>query len=330
MKLIDDILEGLRLQSTVFCRMTLSGGWGFAKEALSGAPFYLMLSGRAWLLTDDLADPLALDPGDIVVLPRGEKHCLKSQLDAELVPFRQVAEGLGLSLWAPGTRYRAVDLQFGTGDPTTTLISGVFAFGDHRRNPLLDAMPQLLLMRADVQSATARAIASITTLLDAELVSGMPGAESVGGRLADILFVQLVRHHLSRTEALPQGWLRGVTDKEIAPALALMHRAPEQPWSVALLARELGMSRSRFAARFQDVVGRAPLEYLTQWRMYQAAGRLGDSKIALPALAASVGYRSDVSFSKAFKRWVGQSPAEYRRRVFQSQRSVTQAPSAEG
>lgn len=323
--LIDDLLEGLRLQSSVFCRMTLSGDWGFAKDALSGAPFHLLLSGRAWLLKEDLGDPLALDPGDIVVLPRGEEHRLVGSPDAATVPFRQVADSRGLAPWTPGTRYKAVDLRFGSGGPTTTLISGVVAFGDHRRNPLLGALPPVLLMRARTGSVAAGTAASITSLLDAELLSGMPGAECVGARLADILFIQVVRHHLSSAETLPQGWLRGITDREIAPALAVMHRAPERPWSVATLAREVGMSRSRFAARFQDVVGQAPLEYLTQWRMYQAAGRLAEDEIALPALAASVGYRSEVSFSKAFKRWAGRSPAAYRRRPPRPTKPVARA-----
>ena len=325
MTLIDDILEGLRLQSSVFCRMTLSGNWGFAKDALSGAPFHLLLSGRAWLRTEDGNDAQPIDPGDIVILPRGEKHRLLSQPDADTVPFRQVSESRGLSPWTPGMRYRSVDLQFGSGDPTTTLISGVFAFGDYRRNPLLGALPSVLLLRAMTNSAAAGTVATITALLDAELLSETPGSEIVCARLADILFIQVVRHYLSSAETLPRGWLRGITDAEVAPALATMHRAPERSWSVATLACAVGMSRSRFAARFHDVVGQSPLEYLTHWRMYQAAGRLAEGKIALPALATSVGYGSEVSFSKAFKRWAGRSPAEYRRSLSQPTQIVIPA-----
>lgn len=322
MTLVDEVLEGLRLQSSVFCRMTLSGDWGFAKDRLSGAPFHLLLSGSAWLVRTGMSDALPLHRGDIVILPRGEDHLLVSRPGANAVPFRQVADSRGWSPWTPGTRFKAVDLQFGSGHPTTTLISGVFAFGDHRRNPLLDALPPVLLMRATTDQAVASPLASITSLLDAELLSGLPGAESVGGRLADILFIQMVRHYLASAEALPRGWLRGITDRELAPALATMHRAPERPWSVETLARELGMSRSRFAARFQEVVGQAPLEYLTHWRMYQAAGRLAEGRIPLPTLAASAGYRSEVAFSKAFKRWAGRSPAEYRRWLAQSKQPV--------
>ncbi len=309
MTLVDNVLEGLRLQSTVFCRMALSGNWGFAKDKLAGSPFHLLLSGRAWIVTEHQVDAFELFPGDIVVLPHGEKHKLLSTPSANTVPFQHVADSMGLSPRVPGTRYKAVDLRFGEGKPTTTLISGIFDFGDHRRNPLLAALPSTLLMRAQAGST----VAAITSLLDAELLSGLPGADCVGARLADILFIQIVRHHLASGETMPQGWLRGIMDKEIAPALAIIHRAPERLWSVEALGREFGMSRSRFAKRFQDVVGQSPLEYLTHWRMYRAAEKLAEGKMVMQVLAASVGYRSEGSFSKAFKRWAGQSPAQYRR-----------------
>jgi AraC-like DNA-binding protein len=313
MTLIDDILEGLRLESSVFCRMTLSGDWGFAKDALSGAPFHLVLSGQAWLRTEAMDEALQLNAGDIVILPRGEEHSLLARADTVPIPFRDVADRMALPRWLPGKRFKTIDLPFGEGGPATILISGVFAFGDHRRNPLFSALPSMLLTRANSDAGAAGAVAAIATLLNAELLSGMPGAEIVAARLADILFIQVVRHHLASTETLPRGWLRGITDGEIAPALACIHREPEKAWSVATLARIAGMSRSRFAARFQGAVGQAPLEYLTHWRMYQAAGRLAEGRIALPALASSVGYRSEVSFGKAFKRWAGRSPGEYRR-----------------
>ena len=314
-KLIDDILEGLRLQSSVFSRMTLSGDWGFAKDALSGAPFHLMLAGEAWLRTGQTDEALRLEAGDIAILPGGEPHQLLSQPTANAVPWRSVAETMGWTQWEPGMRFKAVDLRLGTGSSSSTLISGVFAFGDHRRNPLFAALPSVLMLRTTADSAPARTAASLVQLLDAELLSGRPGAESVGARLADILFIQVVRHHLSLGEELPRGWLRGMTDTQIAPALALMQRAPERTWSVATLARELGMSRSAFAARFQDIVAQAPLEYLTHLRMYLAAQRLAEDSISITTLAASFGYSSQISFNKAFKRWAGKTPAEYRRGI---------------
>lgn len=314
MSLIDDVLGGLRLRSSVFCRMTLSGDWGFAKESLAGAPFHLLLSGRAWLLPGGRGDALPLGPGDVVVLTQGDAHRLVSHPDADAVPFGHVADSLGLSPWTPGTRYKAMDLRFGDGARTATLISGVFEFDNIRLNPLVRALPPVLVMRRGTGAAS-DTVSAITSLLDAELLSGQPGAGTVGARLADILFIQIVRDHLASARAMEPGWLRAMTDARIAPVLAAMHRTPERAWSVETLGRELGMSRSLFAQRFQAVVGQTPLEYLTHWRMYRAAERLAEGPIALPALAASVGYRSEVSFAKAFKRWAGRSPAQYRRSV---------------
>jgi len=312
-KLVDEILEGLRLESSVFSRMTLFGDWGFAKDALNGAPFHLVLEGEAWLSASGSGEPVRMTAGDIAILPLGEPHRLLSRPDAPAVPWMQVADSMGWTHWKPGMRFKALDLQLGFGSTSSTLISGVFAFGDHRRNPFFKALPSVLVLRSGDDSEAARTAAAIIPLLDGELLSGKPGAETVGIRLADILFIQVIRHHLSSTEALPQGWLRGMTDAEIAPALSLMQRFPERDWSVGKLARELAMSRSRFAARFNEVVGHAPLEFLTDLRMHRAAQSLADEKVGLATLAESVGYSSQESFSRAFKRWSGTSPAMYRR-----------------
>lgn len=322
MTVVDDILDGLNLQSSVFSRMTLFGEWGFAKDALTGAPFHLILSGEAWLLPDELGPPIRLSPGDLVVLPKGNAHRLMGKPGAGTVPWQDVYDQMGFRPWVRGERYKSMELRLGTGDQTSQLISGIFAFGDHRRNPLFSALPSVLLLRSDADTPAAQMLNAIRPLLDAELMSGKPGAGSVGGRLADILFVQVVRHYLSSADLLPRGWLRGMADAEISPVLVLMQRQPGEPWTVASLARAAGMSRSRFASRFHEVIGRAPLDYLTDWRMYLAAGRLVQKTASLPSIAASVGYRSEVAFSKAFKRWAGQPPASYVRGMVNPHPSV--------
>lgn len=327
MSLIDDVLDGLRLHSTVFSRMTLSGDWGFAKDPLSGAPFHLILSGEACVKVED-GEAVLLRPGDLAMLPHGERHRLLAHPAAPSLPWRDVVENMGWTQWSLGQRFKSVDLRLGHGNQVTRMISGVFAFGDHRRNPLLSALPGLLVVRSTDDTAPARSIATVAALLDAELLSGNAAAESVAARLADILFILVVRSHVANVASLPPGWLRGVADPELAPALALMHGSPDRPWSVLSLARELGMSRSRFAARFQTVVGQSPLDYLTRWRMYLAAQRLTNGKSNLSVLASSLGYRSDVAFSKAFRRWAGRSPSAYRRDANRTDQSNGHAVSA--
>lgn len=314
MTVVDEALETLSLRSTVFCRMTLLGDWGFDKGVLNGAPFHLILTGEAWLRPHG-GELVRLGPGDLIILPGGDRHALLSGPDAESVPFAQVATNLGLQKWEPGERYRSVDFRFGRGVGATTLISGVFSFDDRRRNPLLASLPRMLLIGSDADRGISQKISALAALLDEELSSAIAGTENVCGRLADLMFVQVIRHHLATRKELPRGWLRGMADPQIAPALAVMQRRPEHPWSVATLAREVGMSRSRFAARFQEVVGRPPLEYLTDWRMHAAADIIVQGREGLASVAYLVGYGSEVAFSKAFKRWSGSSPAEYRRRA---------------
>ncbi|WP_162409811.1 AraC family transcriptional regulator [Acuticoccus sediminis] len=313
MQLFDDLLERLRLDSTVFCRMSLAGDWGFTKAALQGAPFHIVLSGRAWVeLAGERGFQLA--SGDVVILPGGQPHRLLARPGVAPVSWSDIADEMGLSPWEPGARFKALDLSFGDGQPVTRLISGVFAFEDKRRNPVLAALPPILHHKTSGDPEAARSVASLVSLLETELVPDAPGAAAVCTRLADILFIQIVRHHLAAA-SLPAGWLRGVADPRIAPALVLIQNAPHETWSVAALAKEVGMSRSHFAARFRDVVGKPPLDFLTDWRMYQATIQLADIGVPVKSVAASIGYASDVSFSKAFKRWAGHSPAAYRRRL---------------
>ena len=315
MTLVDDVLEGLSLRSAVFSRMTMHGDWGFAKDRLPGAPFHLILSGDAFVRIDQdgPADVIALGPGDVIILPRGQPHLLLSRPDAPHRPWRQVVEREGWQEWTADSRFKTVDLQLGEGERSAQLISGIYAFEDQRRNPLLDALPAVLVLRSRESSPAARAAAALLPLIEAEIVSGIPGAESVCTRLADILFIQTVRHHLGHPDRLPRGWLRGMTSPALARVLGAIHRAPGMPWTVASLGREGGMSRSRFAARFRETVGQAPLDYLTDWRMYLAAGRLADGRLPPAVIAEMVGYASPVSFGRSFRKWCGQSPAAYRR-----------------
>lgn len=313
MALIDDVFSDLRLQGVVFSRMTLRGDWGFAKSALQGAPFHLVVGGEAWVVTGPRGEPRRLGPGDIAVFSHGDPHLLLSAPGAKARPWSDVIAHEGLGHWSPGVRYKTTDLALGEGAHETVLISGVFAFHDPRPNLLLEALPALMVATSDTD------LRALAGLLDREILARAPGAEGVGGKLADLLLAQVIRRQLASSDT-PLGWLKGLADPEIAGALSAIHRAPERRWSVELLAREAGMSRSRFAARFRAVTGHAPLDYLTRHRMFRAAGDLATRRIPLAELAAAAGYESEAAFSKAFRRWSGHAPTDYRRRLSQAGR----------
>ena len=157
-------------------------------------------------------------------------------------------------------------------------------------------------------------LATMFEQLVSEVTDARPGWELVCEGKAKSLFIQALRVHGSEAENGAHGWLRGLADNEIGQALRKMHEQPSHPWTVATLAQSLSMSRSAFAARFKDVTGRPPLDYLTWWRLHRAAVRLRDRDGATIAMVArDAGYDSDASFGKAFRREFGTSPGKVRR-----------------
>jgi transcriptional regulator GlxA family with amidase domain len=167
-----------------------------------------------------------------------------------------------------------------------------------------------------VRADQAQSLALHTTLnmLASEMAEPAPGSDLVVNRLADVLFIQCIRAHFGlRSEACKRGVLHAVFDPQIGVAMKSMHEDVEKPWTVESLAAACGMSRSAFAAKFKELVGETPLEYLTNWRMHKATAllRKGDKKLF--DVAKAVGYDSDATFSKAFKRVFGIAPREYER-----------------
>lgn len=141
-----------------------------------------------------------------------------------------------------------------------------------------------------------------------------PGSATVMARLSELLFVEAVREYLAGLPAQRRGWLAGLRDPAVGRALALIHARPEHPWTAEALAAEAILSRSAFAERFTGLVGVPPMSYLTAWRMQVAAQCLRESRRSIAQIAAAVGYESEATFARAFKREMGFSTGEYRRR----------------
>jgi AraC-like DNA-binding protein len=202
-------------------------------------------------------------------------------------------------------------IRHGGGGAETQLICGSFQFENAAESPLLSLLPSLIHIRGNGSEAEDW-LASTLQLLAFEARQARPGAKTVISRLTEIIFVQAVRAWMENQPAGQRGWLGALRDPQIGTALELIHHAPERPWSVATLAREVAMSRSPFAARFTALVGEPPLAYLTHWRMHRAARLLRSDSLSVGEVAERVGYESAAAFSKAFKRCFGQAPGAYR------------------
>jgi AraC-like DNA-binding protein len=132
--------------------------------------------------------------------------------------------------------------------------------------------------------------------------------------LSELLFVEVVRRYLDSLTSKETGWLAGLRDPMVGHALALLHGRPAAPWSLERLAREIGASRSSLAEHFSDLIGQPPMRYLTRWRIQFACRMLCDTGAKVSAVALDVGYQSEAAFSRAFKTFVGTSPATWQRR----------------
>ena len=142
-----------------------------------------------------------------------------------------------------------------------------------------------------------------------------PGGETIIMRLCDILVIQAIRAWIADVPEARDGWLGALQDEQIGGAIAQIHRNPEHGWTVASLAERAAMSRSAFSARFTELVGDAPMRYVTRWRMYVARTLLRGGDLSTMDVALRLGYQSEAAFSRAFKRTLGVSPGAARRHV---------------
>jgi AraC-like DNA-binding protein len=190
------------------------------------------------------------------------------------------------------------------------LVSGALSFDAAAAEPLMALMPPLVHVRLD--EGRAHLLQTTLQLIGLETAEDGLGASLVIGRLHDVLFMQAVRAWCA-TEQQAVGWLAGLKDHRLAASIRAMHGDLAHRWTLETLAREAGLSRSTFAATFKAVTGDTPIDYLTGWRMYRAKVLLRGSELSLMEIAARVGYETDTALSRAFRRFEGIAPGEWRR-----------------
>jgi len=189
------------------------------------------------------------------------------------------------------------------------IVVGRIEFGVSQANAEVLGWPSVLHLRSvdDAGGLVGR-------LMD-EVLAAQPGFNAASTSLANALLVAALRAHRTPSCECPAyGWLRGLSDPEIGPALRLIHKSPSHPWTVAELADRLSISRSGFAAKFKQTTGRPPLAYVTWWRLCRAAARLRRRDGATIAqVAYEVGYETESAFGKAFRKQFGRTPGQIRR-----------------
>lgn len=258
------------------------GRWEDTDPQVDHGVFHLIDDGACWIRAPTVEQPVRLSAGDLVMFPHGSEHTLCSE---------------------PGVAEPLAE------DSHTLVLCCEFRFAAGRRNPLLDALPNFIVVREADGGERFRALAQ---LMSVEAKTAAFGSQVVLDKLSDALFTMVLRHYVQSAER-PQGLIAALADARLARALAAIHAEPGKDWTVAALAGVALQSRTAFAQRFVEVMGVSPYQYLTEWRMTEAQRLLRDPALSAAAVADRLGYQTEAAFRRAFKKVHGYGPGRVRR-----------------
>jgi AraC-like DNA-binding protein len=315
---VDDALrgaiDGLRLRGAVFLRAEYREPWAY--ESLTGPVtarllrpggdrvilFHVVASGTCWVSVGGGPRHWA-QAGDVIVLPYGDQHRMGGVDDAEPVSISSFMQS------PPWERMPV--LRHGANGRLTDVVCGYLDSDDPLFDPGHRIFPPVFVVRPPSGTETEWVRANVAFAV--QQTHAVPSPRQPGAtRLPELLLVEVLRLHLATAPSLDRAWAPALRDPVLAPALALLHGAPEHKWTVAELAASAGVSRSVLDARFRQVLGCSPIRYLTDWRMHVAQDLLRSTDLGVVGVARRVGYDAEESFSRAFKRAVGSSPGTWR------------------
>ncbi|WP_051812806.1 AraC family transcriptional regulator [Streptomyces sp. NRRL S-340] len=298
---LEDVLALLDTRGRISVSLAAGGNWAVRFAPPADVKFNAVRRGSCRLEVDGVPEPVLLAEGDCYLLTRERAFTLSSGPDVAPVAAKPVF-----------ARAENGVARTGSGDDVL-LLGSRFTFNSRARALLLDSLPPVIHIPAGTSQA--ETLHWALSAIDRELRNRALGATLVSEHLAVVMLVHVLRLHLAREPHIRTGWLAGLGDPAVATALACVHRDPARPWTVSELARAASVSRSTLAERFKRYVGRAPQEYLTEWRIELAAKRLLQGGETVSAAARAVGYGSESALSAAFKRVTGMSPRDYRRQA---------------
>ena len=331
MDVLSDVLRIVRLTGSIFFTADLYDPWSVSspshevllrympKNAECVTLFHIVKEGGCWFKTES-SKSFLLEKGSVIIFPQSCPHVMCSSMAIrpkpviELLKFEKI-NGL---------------LEYGGNGERTKLVCG-YLFCDQRFNPLLGAMPEMLILlpqkengNPDLPGLFPELLPNVLTIfpgswldvtinhLITEIGGKNAGSDTIITRLTELMYVEVLRNYMQGLPEKSNGWLAGLRDAEVGKALMYLHAHPEEKWNVEQLAEKVGVSRSAFAQRFSDLIGESPIKYLTAWRMQLAQHLLLQPDLSMPLVAEKVGYDSDIAFNRAFKRYVGVPPAKWR------------------
>ena len=312
MDVLSDVLRVVRLSGAVFFTAEFSSPWRISSPraqvltqilmpgAESISLFHVLTNGECWVGYEGIG-PVKMNRGDVIVFPRAKRHFMGSTLEGKSTPITDIV---------PLSRPTAVQrIRYGGGGEVSSFVCGYLQC-EQRFNPLMGTLSEMIHIRRRESDAWLD-LTLKRTIEEAE--SSKSGSSAMLSRLVELLFVDVLRRHMATMSQEAAGWLAGLRDPSVGHSLELLHSDPSRGWTVEILAREVGTSRSLLADRFSQLIGTSPMRYLTNWRIQLARFYLLEERLSICQVAQLVGYDSEAAFNRAFKRVVGAPPAAWRR-----------------
>jgi AraC family transcriptional regulator, alkane utilization regulator len=314
MDVLSDALRVIRLKGALYLSGEFHEPW--CVDAPSGSEFakhlaldservaicHLIVEGRCWVKLPD-GENIALEAGDVVVLPHGDPHIIGSGMEHATAVVSDVVKVRFPDL---------TSIRYGGDGAATVVVCGWFGFERNIAGPVITAMPRLFRTSIRQRPSGGWLEGSIRYALG-EATSGRAGSDVITDKLAELLFVEALRGYIETLPDQQTGWLAGLRDPMVGRSIALLHEKPAENWTVASLASAVNVSRTVLAERFTALVCVPPMQYLTQWRMALAADHLLRGRLSLVRIAEQIGYESEAAFIRAFKREFGTPPGAWRR-----------------
>jgi AraC-like DNA-binding protein len=317
---LSDVLKTVRLTGATFFDVVAKAPWVaesipremLLPKILPGAEhliaYHVLTEGRCFANIIG-EEPITVEAGEVIVFTRGDPHVLSSS------PGMRSDSVAAETLDAVTAGQLPFSINYGVDGPISAkVVCGFLACDARPFNPLLDNLPPVI-KAGDREDGRARWLGQFIRLATMESAEKRAGGEGVLAKLSELMFIEVIRRYLADLPPEQAGWLAGLRDPFVGKALSLIHARPQRAWTIEILAKDVGLSRSVLAERFADLVGMPPMHYLANWRMQIAAGLLSRGNTNIATVAAEIGYASEAAFSRAFKKVVGVPPSDWGRRT---------------
>jgi len=315
MDAFSEVLSSVRLSGALFFNAEFSAPWGFASprsnlmapHLLPGAEhlviYHFVIEGSASARLEN-GESIELNAGDVVIFPQGDPHRIENGSPSQLVDPEALMKLI--------RERRLGSMCTGGGGDVTRFVCGYMACDRQLCEPILGGLPAILKVHVRGQPSGEWLENSIRHLVQ-EAGEDRPGSIAMLSKLSEALFVDTVRRYVETLPVEETGWLAGARDPAVGKSLAILHSRVDYPWTIAELAKEVGLSRSALAERFSRYLAEPPMSYLAKWRLNLAARALTSTPRSVAQIANEVGYESEAAFNRAFKREFGAPPARYRK-----------------